>query len=604
MPMPIDPKDYDLPAQPKTADILRSLPFALRFAREAAPSAFWVQFIGALSFAPATALAAVAVKRVGDAVFAADAQAALVWSGALVASVAAVATIRFFKLRAGETLRHKLQLAAEEKQMEHLVSVPAEVAESSWFQRLAAQYRDKAWKINGMSWQVPHVIEDAAVLLGASTVFAFVPWPAGLVVAAAAALRFFFARGETEWEWDVFDFEKRDGRRAKYLAHVLTRPEHRQGIAAFQMAEPLLARWQALASAVLEKRLRGVGRFARSLFYSDLLEAAGLALGLLVVVGGVFGGTTSAGAVVAFLVGYQRVWGAMANATEHARMFLLDGVFLPVFEAFFRVPHADTEGDPLPEGRLRIVFDDVWFKYPEGSAWVLKGISFAFEEGDHLALIGLNGAGKSTLLKLLSGVHRPTRGRILVNGADLQEIRPAAWHAVLATMAQDVPRYSDILEAQIHYGDLSRPLDAKRLDLAVTASGFDRMADELPHGMGTWAGKEFAMPEDDAIELSGGQNQLLGVARTLYRPARVYVFDEPTSAVDAQKEEHFFAAIPEALAGRAVIFVSHRFSTLRRASRILVLDGGKIIEDGSHEDLVVLKGRYAELFALQAKMYV
>jgi ATP-binding cassette subfamily B protein len=111
------------------------------------------------------------------------------------------------------------------------------------------------------------------------------------------------------------------------------------------------------------------------------------------------------------------------------------------------------------------------------------------------------------------------------------------------------------------------------------------------------------MPEDDAIELSGGQNQLLGVARTLYRPARVYVFDEPTSAVDAQKEEHFFAAIPDALAGRAVVFVSHRFSTLRRASRILVLDGGKIIEDGSHEDLVARKGRYAELFALQAKMY-
>lgn len=604
MPATIDPKDYDLPAQPTTADILRSLPFALRFAREAAPWAFWVQSLGAIPLAIATAVGTVAVKRVGDAVFATDAGSAFAWSAALVGAVAAVAFVRFLKMRAGETLRHRLQLAAEEKQMAHLMSVSAEVAESSWFQRLASQYRDKAWRINGISWQIPNIVEDVAVLLGASTVFAFVPWPAGVAVVAAAVLRFFLARGETAWEWDVFDFEKRDGRRAKYLSHVLTRPEHRPALFAYQMAEPFFARWKALASAVLEKRLQGVGRFARSLFVSDLLEAVGLALGLAVAVGGVFDGRTTAGAAVAFLVGYQRVWGAMANTTEHARMFLIDGVFLPVFEMFFRVPHEAGSGTPLPSGRLRIVFDDVWFKYPEGSAWVLKGVSFAFDEGDHLALIGLNGAGKSTLLKLLSGVHRPTRGRILVNGVDAADIDPSAWRAAFAVMAQDVPRYSDALEAQIHYGDLSRPLDAERLELAVTASGFDRMADEFAHGVGTWTGKEFAMPEDDAIELSGGQNQLLGVARTLYRPARVYVFDEPTSAVDAQKEEHFFAAIPDALAGKAVVFVSHRFSTLRRASRILVLDDGTIIEDGSHEELVACKGRYAELFALQAKMYL
>jgi hypothetical protein len=245
MPAPIDPKDYDLPAQPTTADVLRSLPFVLKFAKEAAPAAFWMQSFGAVPLAFATALGTIAVKRVGDAVFAGDASAALVWSAALVGAVAAVAFVRFLKMRAGETLRHRLQLAAEEKQMTHLMSVSAEVAESSWFQRLAGQYRDKAWRINGISWQIPNIVEDVAVLLGASTVFAFVPWPAGVAVVVAAVLRFFLARGETAWEWDVFDFEKRDGRRAKYLSHVLTRPEHRPGLFAYgsYMVRPKTNRW-------------------------------------------------------------------------------------------------------------------------------------------------------------------------------------------------------------------------------------------------------------------------------------------------------------------------------------------------------------------------
>ena len=125
----------------------------------------------------------------------------------------------------------------------------------------------------------------------------------------------------------------------------------------------------------------------------------------------------------------------------------------------------------------------------------------------------------------------------------------------------------------------------------------------FPRGMETHAGKQYAMPEDEPIELSGGQQQIVAIARTLYRHSRISIFDEPTSAVDAEKEERFFEALPEAFQSKAVIYVSHRFSTLRRAGRILVMDQGKIIEDGSHEELMTKRGRYAELFTLQAKMY-
>jgi ATP-binding cassette subfamily B protein len=141
------------------------------------------------------------------------------------------------------------------------------------------------------------------------------------------------------------------------------------------------------------------------------------------------------------------------------------------------------------------------------------------------------------------------------------------------------------------------------MEAAVAVRGLGEVVSSLPRGLDTVVGRRYSLPEDEAIELSGGQKQIVTIARTVYRRARVYVFDEPTSAVDAEKEESFFAALPKTLEGKTLLFVSHRFSTLRRAKRILVIDAGRLIEDGSHEELLVKQGRYAELFTLQAKMY-
>lgn len=285
------------------------------------------------------------------------------------------------------------------------------------------------------------------------------------------------------------------------------------------------------------------------------------------------------------------------------RLLQRESAFIVIFKNFFSIPSIKDSGVKPSAQPLRICFEDVWFHYPASEQNVLRGVNLDFSEGDHIALIGLNGAGKSTLLKLLMGVYEPTKGRITVNGVDLAKIRPSAWRKTLAVLQQDPPRFDDTLHNQIVYGDFKEKLSQKRLARALKTSGFGPMAEEMPDGLATHAGKQFAMPEDNAIELSGGQNQILAIARTLYRDARIYIFDEPTSAVDAEKEERFFEALPKAFQGKAIIFVSHRFSTLRRAKRILVMDGGRIIEDGSHEELMYKKGRYAELFTLQAKMY-
>jgi ATP-binding cassette subfamily B protein len=280
-----------------------------------------------------------------------------------------------------------------------------------------------------------------------------------------------------------------------------------------------------------------------------------------------------------------------------------EALFLPIFKAYFTLEQEKDEGLDIPPGRLEVAFEDVWFRYPGGTEDVLRGLTFSFGEGDHLALVGLNGAGKTTILRLLMRVYDPTQGRITVNGVDLRELRPSAWRRALAVMGQDSNWFEDSVHNEVLNGDLSAGEDAERLGTAVTVSGLGEVIKDLPRGIDTVVGRRYSLPEDEAIQLSGGQNQIVTIARTVYRNARAYVFDEPTSAVDAEKEERFFSALPEALDGRALLFVSHRFSTLRRAKRIIVVDSGHIIEDGSHEELMAKQGRYAELFTLQAKMY-
>jgi ATP-binding cassette subfamily B protein len=276
---------------------------------------------------------------------------------------------------------------------------------------------------------------------------------------------------------------------------------------------------------------------------------------------------------------------------------------VPLLFRLLDIPAERETGKKLTNQAIKVEFKDVYFRYPGSDTDVLKGITFSFEEGDRLALVGLNGAGKSTLLKLLMGVYEPTRGQILINGVSLKEIKPGAWRRVMAVMGQEPAFYSDTGTEQVWYGDRDEKFNEADIAHSIDASGFREIAEVLPKGMDTVVGKGYAMPEDNAIELSGGQNQILTIARTLYRNARIYIFDEPTSAVDAEKEESFFARLPEALAGKAIIFVSHRFSTLRRAKRILVLEEGRLIEDGTHEELLEVRGRYAELFTLQAKNY-
>jgi ATP-binding cassette subfamily B protein len=254
----------------------------------------------------------------------------------------------------------------------------------------------------------------------------------------------------------------------------------------------------------------------------------------------------------------------------------------------------------LPAAAVR--FDAVRFAYPGSDRLILDGLDLELPVGRSTAIVGLNGAGKTTVVKLLAGLYRPTGGRIRVDGADLRELDTRSWQRRLAVIFQDYVRYE--LDAAANIG-LGRPAEADDHDgvrAAAAAAGADGVLRDLPAGLATPLSARYA----GGVDLSGGQWQRIALARALFAVrggASVLVLDEPTAQLDVRAEVAFFDRFLELTRGLTTVLISHRFATVRRADRIVVLAGGRVVEQGSHDELLALGGRYAELFTLQAARF-
>jgi ATP-binding cassette, subfamily B, bacterial len=255
---------------------------------------------------------------------------------------------------------------------------------------------------------------------------------------------------------------------------------------------------------------------------------------------------------------------------------------------------------PFPSPiRKGIAFEGVGFRYPDTDTWALRHLSFTLDAGETLALVGENGAGKTTIVKLLTRLYDPDEGRITIDGIDLRELAVADIHAHIGVIFQDFIRYSLTARENIGVGRIEAQEDEQRIESAAERSLADAVIAKLPKGYDQQLGRLFKQGRD----LSGGEWQKIAIARAYMREADLVILDEPTAALDAKAEAEVFARFKSLAAGRTAVIISHRFSTVRMADRILVLENGGILEAGTHEQLLARGGRYAELFELQAAGY-
>ena len=296
---------------------------------------------------------------------------------------------------------------------------------------------------------------------------------------------------------------------------------------------------------------------------------------------------------------HQMMEGLLLGFTQLASQALyLDDLF-----SFFEiVPEIDSPPNPRPFPRpIRqgFVFEDVGFRYPGAERWAVRHLAFVLQAGEVLALVGENGAGKTTLVKLLSRLYDPDEGRILLDGHDLREYDLLELRANIGVIFQDFVRFHLTAADNIAVGRIEARGDRGRIEAAAVQSGADQVIAGLPGGYDQVIGKRFRK----GIDLSGGEWQKIAIARAYMRDAQLLILDEPTAALDARSEFEVFQRFKQLSHGKTAVLISHRFSSVRMADRIVVLGDGRVEAVGTHEELLQRGGRYAELFELQAAGY-
>ncbi len=314
-------------------------------------------------------------------------------------------------------------------------------------------------------------------------------------------------------------------------------------------------------------------------------------------------GKTSVGSLTFLAGSFRQLSSLMENMLTRFTTVSQGAIYLNDFLEFFEIkPKITVAVNPLPFPKpikQGFKFEDVGFQYHNSETWANRHINITLLPGEKLALVGENGAGKTTLVKLLARLYDPTEGRILLDGIDLREYDINELRLNLGIIFQDYIRYQMTFSNNIAVGNISEIDNKALIEKAAKESLADALAAKLPDHYDQWLGRRF----NEGVELSGGEWQKVALARAYMKDAQVLILDEPTAALDARAEYEVFQRFAELTKGKSAVLISHRFSTARLADRILVLDEGTVLEVGTHEELLMQNGRYAELFNLQAMGY-
>ena len=392
-------------------------------------------------------------------------------------------------------------------------------------------------------------------------------------------------------------------RELDYLRYIGASDETAKEVKIFNLSGFIIERFRHLSGKFyVDNRLLAVKRSAWGSIFSMISSIGYYGAYIFILLKAVNGSITIGS--LTFLAGSFRQMRSMLEGILTRFTSMTQGaVYLDDFFDFFDIePKIKVSAKPRPFPKpilYGFAFENVGFRYTHSAHWALRKVSFILHPAEKLALVGENGAGKTTLVKLLARLYDPTEGRILLDGHDLKEYDPQELQLQIGIIFQDYIRYQMSFSQNIAIGNIAEKENLELIQTAARKSLADTIIEKLPGKYDQPLGKRF----NEGTELSGGEWQKVALARAYMKEAQLLILDEPTAALDARAEYSVFQRFAELTKGKSAVLISHRFSTVRMADRILVLEKGELEEIGSHEELLQRNGRYAELFQLQAMGY-
>ena len=436
----------------------------------------------------------------------------------------------------------------------------------------------------------------------AALMLRFSPWL--VVILLATSIPAFIA--ETRFSEQGFRLLTRrapETRQINYLARLLTEDSAAKEIKLFNLGDRLLARYVTLFAKFFEEDKSLAIRRAAVGFSLGLIATMGFYGSYAWIVWRTVQGNISLGDMTLYLTIFRQGQSTFQSILSAVGNIYENNLFMANYFEFLDIKPQMRVAAPakkLPVSLARgIEFRGVGFRYPDSEEWVLRDIDLSIRPGEKIALVGHNGAGKTTLIKLLSRLYDPTEGVILFDGIDIRDIDPLELRQRIGVIFQDFVRYHLPASENIGFGQIEAADQMDKIISSARKSGAHAMIENLPEGYQTMLGRWF----HGGHELSLGQWQRIALARAFMRDAEILVLDEPTASLDAQTEYEIFRHFQELTEGKMAILISHRFSTVRMADRIVVIEGGRISEIGSHQELLRREGIYAQLFSMQAEGY-
>ena len=475
--------------------------------------------------------------------------------------------------------------------------------DSNFYDKLERARRQTTGRTVLMSMVLTQVQEFITILFLGAGLMVFNPWL--ILILAVAVLPSFL--GETHFNQRTYSLTTGwtpERRELDYLRYIGASDETAKEVKIFNLADFLANRFRDISDKYFKANSKlAVSRATWGAFLSAIGTVAYYGAYVFILIQTV-GGIITVG-MLTFLAGsFQRMRGMLQGIMNRFSKIAEQALYLQdLFDFFELQPQIISSGNGLPvpsEIKEGFVFENVSFKYLNNDKWAIRNLSFHLKKGEKMALVGENGAGKTTLVKLLARLYEPAEGRILLDGKDIREYDLKSLRNAIGIIFQDYIRFQMKAAENIAIGNIGQLEERPVIENAAQKSLADTVVETLPKKYEQILGKRFA----DGVELSGGQWQKVALARAYMREAQLLILDEPTSALDARAEHEVFQRFSELIEGKMAVLISHRFSTVRMADRILFLENGTLKEMGSHEELLTKGGKYAELFNLQAKGYL